>query len=391
MTLRSVSTSEGRLRSENLWTIATTGIGLSVVLGLLGLLGLLNGRARALANVALAHNRLQFTIAELQGFKLALDQHAIVSMSDLRGDITYANDKLCQISKYSREELIGQGHRILKSDAHDAGFYGDLWTTIWEGGVWHGEICNRSKDGEQFWVRSSIMSLVNPEGVPYQYIAIQTDITHIKKIEAVLANSKADLEKRVLERTSELEEAHNQVIQSEKMAAIGQLAAGVAHEINNPIGYVYSNLGTLGKYVHDVFSMIDEYEQAEGAITDSAVRARLQTAKEKLDIAFLKEDLRSLMAESKDGLGRVKVIMQKVADTGKGIAAEHMQKIFDPFFTTKPIGKGTGLGLSLSYGIVQKHHGRIEVISEVGNGTTFKVWLPVRQPQHKPPQDKEDA
>ncbi|MBI3479644.1 MAG: histidine kinase, partial [Nitrosomonadales bacterium] len=71
----------------------------------------------------------------------------------------------------------------------------------------------------------------------------------------------------------------------------------------------------------------------------------------------------------------------EVADTGKGIAPEHIKKIFDPFFTTKPIGKGTGLGLSLAYSIVQKHHGRIEVQSEVGKGTTFRVWLPIKQPQ----------
>ena len=269
-----------------------------------------------------------------------------------------------------------------------------------------------------------------------------------------------------------LEEAHSQLLQSEKMASIGQLAAGVAHEINNPIGYVYSNLGMLEKYMQDMFGMLDAYEQAEGAITDGGMRARLQADREKLDIAFLKGDLRALMSESKDGITRVKKIVQnlkdfshvdasdewhfadlhsglnstlnivnneikykanvvkeygdiseieclhsqlnqvfmnllvnaahaieergtitirtgrqgeevwvEIADTGKGIAPEHLKRIFDPFFTTKPIGKGTGLGLSLSYGIIQKHHGRIEVHSEVGKGTTFRVWLPVKQPQ----------
>ncbi|MEQ1813203.1 MAG: ATP-binding protein, partial [Candidatus Nitrotoga sp.] len=277
-----------------------------------------------------------------------------------------------------------------------------------------------------------------------------------------------------LQLSKTLKEAQNQLVQSEKMSSIGQLAAGVAHEINNPIGYVYSNLGTLEKYVQDAFGMIDLYEQAEGAITDEAIRVQIKEAREKLDMEFLKEDLRSLMNESKDGITRVKKIVQnlknfshadasdewcfsnlhqgldstlnivnneikykanlikeygdipeveclssqlnqvfmnllvnaahaieehgtitirtgmraeevwvEVADTGKGIAPEHIKKIFDPFFTTKPIGKGTGLGLSLSYGIVQKHHGRIEVQSEVGKGATFRVWLPVKKPQDK--------
>jgi two-component system, NtrC family, sensor kinase len=268
----------------------------------------------------------------------------------------------------------------------------------------------------------------------------------------------------------QLEQARNHLMQSEKMASIGQLAAGVAHEINNPIGYVYSNLGTLEKYVLNTFSLLGEYEQAEAAIADPVVRASLQAAKGKFDLAFLKEDLPALMAESKEGITRVKKIVQNlkdfshvdaqdewtvanlhtgldstlnivhneikykaevhkeygdlpdveclasqmnqvfmnllvnaahaiesrgditirtgcqgdevwidIADTGKGIAPEHLNRIFDPFFTTKPVGKGTGLGLSLSYGIVHKHHGRIEVQSEVGKGTTFRVWLPIRQ------------
>ncbi|TCV89654.1 ATP-binding protein [Sulfurirhabdus autotrophica] len=268
---------------------------------------------------------------------------------------------------------------------------------------------------------------------------------------------------------AKLAETQNQLLQSEKMASIGQLAAGVAHEINNPIGYVYSNLSTLEKYVQDVFSMVDAYEQSESAITDTNVRAQLQAKRKKLDMAFLKEDLRELMGESKDGITRVKQIVQnlkdfshvdtsdewhfsdlikgidstlnivnneikykakvikeygdipeveclssqlnqvfmnllvnaahaieekgeiairtgkqgeevwvEIADSGKGIAPGNLKRIFDPFFTTKPVGKGTGLGLSLSYGIIQKHHGRIEVQSEEGKGTAFKVWLPIR-------------
>lgn len=301
-------------------------------------------------------------------------------------------------------------------------------------------------------------------------VVIENARLHMDQQQRIIVSAQMNAEIRGINKR--LEETQNQLLQSEKMASIGQLAAGVAHEINNPIGYVYSNLGTLEKYVQDVFSMIDDYEQAEGAIIDDVVRVRLQAAREKLDIAFLKEDLRALMDESREGITRVKNIVQdlkgfshvdatdewyaadlhkglnstlnivsneikykadvvkeygkiatveclpsqlnqvfmnllvnavhaiegrgtitvrtgnqdaevwvEVADTGKGIAAEDLKRVFDPFFTTKPIGHGTGLGLSLSYSIIQKHHGRIEVQSEVGKGTTFRVWLPVRQPQ----------
>jgi two-component system NtrC family sensor kinase len=270
---------------------------------------------------------------------------------------------------------------------------------------------------------------------------------------------------------AELHETRNQLLQSEKMASIGQLAAGVAHEINNPIGYVKSNLGSLETYLRQVFGVIATYEQSHAAITDPHALQRITAARKSADLEFLAEDVFALMAESREGISRVSKIVQdlkdfshlgsddewswadlhegldstinivnneikykaqlvrnyaplpvieclpsqlnqvfmnmlvnaahsieshgtitltsgvradeevwvEIGDTGKGIAPEHLNRIFDPFFTTKPVGKGTGLGLSLSYGIVQKHRGRIEVRSELGRGTTFRVTLPVRQ------------
>ncbi len=279
-----------------------------------------------------------------------------------------------------------------------------------------------------------------------------------------------------------ISEMRGQLQQAEKMATIGRLAAGVAHEINNPIGYVYSNLGTLEKYVQDTFCMLNLYEQTEPEIADAGVREKLMEARNKLDIAFLKEDLRALLEESREGITRVKTIVQnlkdfshvdvndewhftdlhndiestlnivhneirnkadvvreygelpeveclssqlnqvfmnllvnaahaiekrgtitirtgregdevwvEIADTGKGIPVENLKKIFDPFFTTKSIGKGTGLGLSLSYGIIQRHHGRIEVQSEMGIRTSFKVWLPVKHTDSPPPDPNGDS
>ena len=286
----------------------------------------------------------------------------------------------------------------------------------------------------------------------------------------LLQNEKSE-QKALIEK---LHNAQNQLLQSDKMASIGQLAAGVAHEINNPIGYVNSNLGALKKYLKDIFTMLEAYEQAEPLLAPNPdTAARVKALRDKLDIEFLKNDIGALMKESEEGISRVKKIVQDLkdfshvdesewqfvdlhkglestlnvvrneikykvevikeygdlqkveclpsqinqvfmnilvnaahaienlgtitirtgmqgeeawvefADTGKGIQPENLKRIFEPFFTTKPVGKGTGLGLSLSYSIIQKHHGRITVASEVGKGTTFRIFLPVTQPAKK--------
>jgi signal transduction histidine kinase len=267
-----------------------------------------------------------------------------------------------------------------------------------------------------------------------------------------------------------LSETQAKLVQSEKLASIGQLAAGVAHEINNPIGYIFSNFGSLEKYVGQLFQMLAAYEGAEASLTDPAAAARLAALRKEIELDFLKDDIPSLMAESREGIERVRKIVQdlkdfsrvdarqewewaslhrgidstlnivnneikykadvvkeyaqlpeveclpselnqvflnllvnaahaidadrgtitirtgqsgaevwvEVQDTGIGISAEDLPRIFDPFFTTKPVGKGTGLGLSLSYGIVKKHDGRIEVKSQKGVGTKFRVSLPIK-------------
>ncbi|CAD5369270.1 putative Histidine kinase [Rubrivivax sp. A210] len=293
---------------------------------------------------------------------------------------------------------------------------------------------------------------------------------------AALEGSNLHLERsnRALEDlNAQLKQAQAQLLQSEKMASIGQLAAGIAHEINNPVGYVKSNLNALQKYVADFETLLDAYgvaetRQAEGA----AAFAEVHRIAREIDIGYERSDIDALLAESVAGLERVaKIVLDlknfaraehdaewaeedlhkglestlnviwnqikyhcevkraygelppvpcvlpqlnqvfmnllinaaqsitgqgcitiatgsagdeawvEIADTGRGIAHEHLPRIFDPFFTTKAVGSGTGLGLSISYNIVRKHHGRIEVDSAPGQGSRFRIWLPLRQPK----------
>ncbi len=126
---------------------------------------------------------LRDTLIDLEFRKRALNKHAIVSITDVKGNIIYANDKFCEISQYSREELIGVNHRIVKSDKHDKKFFRDMWQTIANRGIWQGQICNQAKDGSYFWVEATLIPRLNEKGKPYEYIGMRTDITAQKKAE----------------------------------------------------------------------------------------------------------------------------------------------------------------------------------------------------------------
>jgi len=305
---------------------------------------------------------------------------------------------------------------------------------------------------------------------------ITNSITNYKKNRTTLdLNVKSNDEIGALatafrEMVHDLDQAQEQLIQSEKMASIGQLAAGVAHEINNPVGFVGSNINSLKDYCNDLLKVITAYESTDEYLKrDNDIWDSIETIKKEVDLNYLKEDISNLISESTDGVKRVKEIVQNlkdfshvdeaewqwadihkgldstlnivnneikykaevlkkygevpeieclasqlnqvfmnllvnaahsidehgtitietgltdtnlvwicISDTGRGIPSSLLKKVFDPFFTTKPIGEGTGLGLSLSYGIIEKHAGRIDVESKEGVGTKFSIWLPVK-------------
>jgi two-component system CheB/CheR fusion protein len=344
-------------------------------------------------------------VRQLADFKRALDHAAIVATTDVTGRITYANDKFCEISGYSREELLGQDHRIINSGHHSKEFMRDLWTTIARGRVWHGEIRNRAKDGGYYWVDTTIVPFMNERGKPHQYVSIRVDVSARKAAEEQLARQAV-------------------------YGGLAEMASVIAHEVRNSLAGVKGAMQVLLSrraahdvdmpLIRDVITRVDssselinhlmlfarppqpQFEIVQlGALARAAtvaVQSEITELRIEIDVhgnevwvaadaELVRATIVNLLVNAIHAVGssgrievtvgrRDKVAFVEVRDTGPGIAPEIRDRVFEPFFTTKT--RGGGLGLPIARRTADLHGGSLELDFPLGGGTCATLRLPVR-------------
>ena len=350
--------------------------------------------------VSAANDALKSSIRQLEELREALDQSAIVATTDQRGVITYANDKFCEISKYSRDELLGQDHRLINSQYHPKDFIRSLWRTIANGQVWRGELRNRAKDGSLYWVDTTIVPFLDERGKPRQYLSIRNDITQRKLAEAKLRDEAA-------------------------LTQLGRLSAVVAHEVRNPLAGLKGSLQILAsrlpadlpgrEIIPPMIARIDALERTvrdiltysrpsipkpqrfdlQRVIADAATSARASVKAARIEIepgsSVVHADpemcravfLNLLLNACEAGGDGPVVVRQRLADShleivvsdvGPGLPEEVRQQLFEPFVTTKP--GGTGLGLPIARRLTRLQGGELTLQSNDRGGSDAVVRLP---------------
>lgn len=393
------------------------------------LVAAVSSRAQRARRQRAIRHQLELERYERERVYSALDHHAIVSVADQQGVIIYANDKFCEISGYRREELLGHKHNLLNSGTHAHEFFRDMWATISAGQVWVGEVCNRRRDGSLYWVKSSITPFMDSEGLPYQYISVRTDITHLKETQAALtaARDEADRANR----------------------AKSEFLANMSHELRTPLHAIlgFAQLMQYDKALPDktagqvqhirkagqhLLGLIDEVldlakieagridlspepvdlnelvKECLALVQPMALKQRIAIAHEvapglvvQADRSRLKQVLLNLLSNAikynREG-GRVHLqalpqgdgsLRLQVSDTGRGIAPDQLQELFKPFTrleAEKHHIEGTGIGLTITKRIVELMGGEVGVSSEPGVGSQFWIELPnaPSEPQGEP-------
>lgn len=368
--------------------------------------------------------RLQESAIELTLQKNALDEHAIVAITDPAGVITYVNDKFCKISKYEREDLIGQTHRIINSGYHPKEFFISMWRTIASGETWRGEICNRAKDGSIYWVDTTIVPFKDASGSVSSYVAIRADITDRKRAEQLIEQANIDLA-----RTN---------------AEIEQFVYTVSHDLKTPLVTIHGYAGILREdiqtqrpdrldgFVNHIVHAVDRmkctiddllelirvgrvaeeiepinlHALASGLVDEMSIQIldanaviRIQEDTPELwgDFGQIHQMLENLIVNALKYAGHrseqceIRIGAEEVhneiriivSDNGPGIAKQYHDKIFNLFQRLDTESEGSGIGLTIVKRVAELHGGRVWVESKPGEGAAFIVSLPSLRPSAK--------
>ena len=360
----------------------------------------------------------------LTDFKAALDEHALVAITDARGKITDVNDKFCAISKYAREELIGQDHRIINSGHHPKAFIRELWQTIASGRVWNGELRNRAKDGTIYWVATTIVPFLGDDGKPAQYIAIRADITERKQVEEQIVQLNADLQSRA----AQLETANKE---------LESFSYSVSHDLRAPLRHIHGYVEMLtaategqltdkprrylqtiaaasvemGQLIDDLLAFSRtgrvalrlERVSLDGLVPEAIRGLEMATQGRNIDwkiaplpavrgdVALLRQVLANLVGNAvKYSRKRAPALIEIgvagteagravlfVRDNGAGFDPQYAHKLFGVFQRLHRAEEfeGTGIGLATVSRIVARHGGRVWAEGKVGAGAAFFFTL----------------
>ena len=367
-----------------------------------------------------ADTELEAKSRELRSIRRALDKSAIVAITDVRGNIIHTNDKFCEISKYSREELIGKNHRVVKSGYHPKEFFVSLWKTISSGNIWEGEIRNRAKDGTNYWVYTTIVPSLNSSGKPYEYVSIRYEITQKKLAEEKLKLYAARLEAS----NEELQNfatvaAHDLQEPLRKIQAFGERLKTKGKDLFTPelTGYVdriHSSAERMRRLIDDLLSYSRVSSRAQPfepvslgqimqeVLGDLEVRIEQTGAQARVgslptvdaDPAQIRQLFQNLLSNAmkfqSEGVAPeidVSAIVAgdrctlTVKDNGIGFDEKYLDRIFKIFqrLHGRFEYEGTGIGLAICRRIVERHSGTLTAKSVPGKGATFIAELPLRQ------------
>lgn len=359
--------------------------------------------------------QLEVATRELVNIRRALDQSAIVAITDVKGTIIHVNDKFCEISKYSRDELIGQNHRIINSGFHPKEFFVDLWKTIASGKVWEGEVKNKAKDGSYYWVYTTIVPFLKEDGKPYEYVSIRYEITQRKLAEERLKASNEELQSFATIAAHDLQEPLRKIQTfGERLKVKGEKV--LPPELLDYVNRIQSSSTRMRTLIDDLlsysrvtsraapFEKIDLSKIVGEVLSDLEVRIEQTKAKisvQKLpnieaDPSQMRQLFQNLISNAmkfqKPDVPPVIEVSGKtvsnwctieVKDNGIGFDEKYLDRIFAIFqrLHGRHEYEGTGVGLAVCRKIVERHGGMLTARSTPGAGAIFIATIPIKQPK----------